>query len=536
MRVGSLFSGIGGMEYGLERSGLSTSCEWMIEMDEYCCSVLEKNFPNTLVLNNKVEDINPLDLPKIDILTAGFPCQPVSVAGSRKGVTDERWLWDEVWRFIDVLRPRYFILENVPGIFTANKGKAFERVIKDIAESRSYRFEWQVISARTVGAAHLRKRFFGVGTLGNTEHNGSSQSENRESIGECSISWRQGEEVQEKINRESKGESQDNSMGNSSSKSVMATNRSTTTIPPKGNSRKDNVREGSGREATRVSRETAELWMGSTAYGFPRWMARLGLVNVWTGNINNWRTPTTADKKEDALKHATKLLQGKDTRASGESVQITLADQVAMDDINNNPELFDKYKDHIMMKRPNLPEQKIFVDYLRSVTSIKELSEGTDIKKTTIEHWFRYDTSGFSYPNIEDWEKIKPFLSEVKYDKEMTTLESFEWGTSIDIEFPTAAARDWKETYGTVLTGSKTSKRKTLPLEIFRQQRDKIKDLALWEIGMPRSMGDYPDRKARLMALGNAVVPQCVELVGRLIKRADELGTMVFDVEIEESI
>ena len=172
MRVGSLFSGIGGLEYGLERSGLSTSCEWMIEMDEYCCSVLEKNFPNTLIINKKVEDINPLDLPKIDILTAGFPCQPVSVAGSRKGVTDDRWLWDEVWRFIDVLRPRYFILENVPGLFTANKGKAFERVIKDIAQSRSYRFEWQIISARTVGAAHLRKRFFGVGTLGDTEHNG----------------------------------------------------------------------------------------------------------------------------------------------------------------------------------------------------------------------------------------------------------------------------------------------------------------------------------------------------------------------------
>ena len=388
MRVGSLFSGIGGMEYGLERSGLSTSCEWMIEMDEYCCSVLEKNFPNTLVLNNKVEDINPLDLPEIDILTAGFPCQPVSVAGSRKGVTDERWLWDEVWRFIDVLRPRYFILENVPGLFTANKGEAFERVIKDIAKSRSYRFEWQIISARSVGAAHLRKRFFGVGTLGNTEHNGSSQSENRESIGERTISWRQGEEVQEKINRESKGESQDNSMGNSSSKSVMATNRSTTTIPPKGNSRKDNVREGSGREATRVSRETAELWMGSTAYGFPRWMARLGIRNVWQHTLDN---------------------------------------------------------------------------------------------------------------------------------------------------FPTAAARDWKDTYGTVLTGSISSKRRTLPLEIFRQIRDTIKDFALWEYGMPRSAEDYPDRKARLMALGNAVVPQCVELVGRLIKRADELGTMVFDIDIKEN-
>ena len=426
MRVGSLFSGIGGMEYGLERSGLSTSCEWMIEMDEYCCSVLEKNFPNTLVLNSKVEDINPLDLPEIDILTAGFPCQPVSVAGSRKGVTDERWLWDEVWRFIDVLRPRYFILENVPGIFTANKGKAFERVIKDIAESRSYRFEWQVISARTVGASHLRKRFFGVGVLantndsgygthrsesqregqesnkgwqgqpfaessrqsssselGNTEHNGSSQSENRESIGECTVSWRQGEEVQEKINRESKGESQDNSILNTEIKSSNETNQQTSSLS-KSREARLNIGAGYGREESRVDRETAELWMGSTAYGFPRWMARLGLVNVWTGNI----------------------------------------------------------------------------------------------------------------------------------------------------EFPTAAARDWKETYGTVLTGSKTSKRKTLPLEIFRQQRDKIKDLALWEIGMPRSMGDYPDRKARLMALGNAVVPQCVELVGRLIKRSDELGTMVFDTRL----
>tara|TARA_Y100000590_G_scaffold302926_1_gene341550 strand:+ start:373 stop:1962 length:1590 start_codon:yes stop_codon:yes gene_type:complete len=529
MRVGSLFSGIGGMEYGLERSGLSTSCEWMIEMDEYCCSVLEKNFPNTLVLNNKVEDINPLDLPKIDILTAGFPCQPVSVAGSRKGVTDERWLWDEVWRFIDVLRPRYFILENVPGIFTANKGKAFERVIKDIAESRSYRFEWQVISARTVGAAHLRKRFFGVGTLGNTEHNGSSQSENRESIGERTISWRQGEEVQEKINRESKGESQDNPILNTEIKSSNETNQQTSSIS-KSREARLNIGAGYGREESRVDRETAELWMGSTAYGFPRWMARLGLVNVWTGNINNWRTPTTADKKEDALKHATKLLQGKDTRASGESVQITLADQVAMDDINNNPELFDKYKDHIMMKRPNLPEQKIFVDYLRSVTSIRELSEGTDIKKTTIEHWFRYDTSGFSYPNIEDWEKIKPFLSEVKYDKEMITLESFEWKSNKH-KFGTPLTSSERPSIKRIIEGNNPKKQLSEDPKVYFDE-----DYDMWEIGMPRSMEDYPDRKARLTALGNAVVPQCVELVGRLIKRADELGTMVFDVEIEESI
>lgn len=384
MRVGSLFSGIGGLEYGLERSGLATSSEWMIEMDDFCCSILEKNFPNALVINDKVENINPSELPKIDILTAGFPCQPVSTAGSRKGVMDERWLWDEVWRFIDVLRPQYFILENVPGLFTANKGKAFERVIKDIAKSRSYRFEWQIISARSVGAAHLRKRFFGVGILADTEHNGSSTSKNRQSIGERTVSWRQGEEVKEKNVGKSKGESKD--LEYTSSKSNTKTNKQLRSIS-ESREKELNIGDGVGREESRDDRKEAELWMGGTAYGFPRWMAKLGVVNVWQHTLDN---------------------------------------------------------------------------------------------------------------------------------------------------FPTAAARDWKDTYGTVLTGSISSKRKTLPLEIFRQLRDTIKDFALWEYGMPRSAEDYPDRKPILMALGNAVVPQCAELVGRMIKRADELGTMVFDTSIKE--
>ena len=384
MRVGSLFSGIGGIEYGLERSGLATSHEWMIEMNDYCCSVLEKNFPNSLIINDKVENINPLDLPKIDILTAGFPCQPVSTAGSRKGVTDERWLWDEVWRFIDVLRPRYFILENVPGLFTANKGEAFARVIKDITESRSYRFEWQIVSARSVGAAHLRKRFFGVGILADTEHNGSSTTEDRRGIGERSVSWRQGEEVQEKNVGESKGEPKD--MEHTTSKSNTETNKQLRSISTS-RQKELNIGDGVGRKESRDDRQEAELWMGRQTNGFPGWMARLGMTNVW-------------------------------------------------------------------------------------------------------QH----------------------------------TLDSF----------PTAAARDWKDTYGTVHTGSKSSERKTLPLEIFRQLRDRIIDFALWEYGMPRSAEDYPNRKQILMALGNAVVPQCAELVGRLILRADQQGGLVFDCDIKQ--
>ena len=142
-----------------------------------------------------------------------------------------------------------------------------------------------------------------------------------------------------------------------------------------------------------------------------------------------WRTPTTMDAKGDALKHATKLLQGKTKRASGEQVQITLVDQVMMQEIINNPELMKEFEDHIIVVRPNLPPQNCFVEYLREQTSVKELSDNTDIKKTTIEHWFRKDKSGFSHPSIEDWETIKPFLEDkgARFDEQMTTIEEAEW-------------------------------------------------------------------------------------------------------------
>lgn len=535
MIAGSLFSGIGGLEYGLHRSGLVSETAWMIEMDDFCCSVLEKNFPETMILNKKIEDVNPKYLPKIDILTAGFPCQPVSVAGARKGVNDERWLWDEVWRFIDVLRPRYFILENVPGLLTANKGKAFERVIKDISESRLYRFEWQIVSARSIGAPHLRKRFFGIGELadtidsrqrtqkfeferegqensqewgrgqilessrqsssselGNTEHNGSPTTEIRGGVGECPVQRGQGEEIQEEVDRKPEGE-------------------------------------------FTTSRQEAELWMGNTTYGFSGWMARLGIKNIWSSTPNTWRTPTTFDHKgENAYTHAASFLQGKNTRASGQPVQVALADQVAMEELKKDPDLFQRYAEHKILKRPNLPSQKDFVDYLRSVSSVKNLYKkvGSEISKSKIEHWFRYDDSGFSYPSIDHWYIIKPYLLPLKFDKEMTYTESYNWVN--ETAFPTAAARDHKDTYGTVLTGSKTGDRNTLPLNIFRKLRDQIKDFAMWEYNMPRSIEDYPDRVNKLKALGNAVVPQCAELVGRLILNSIGTDKLIFCDSIKE--
>jgi hypothetical protein len=159
-----------------------------------------------------------------------------------------------------------------------------------------------------------------------------------------------------------------------------------------------------------------------------------------------WPTPTTMDTKEDALKHATKLLQGKTHRASGEPIQKSLVDKVMMEEIKKNPELMKIYEDHEMIVRPNLPAQQEFVDYLREQTTIKELAEKTDIKKTTIEHWFRKDQKGFSHPSIEDWEKIKPHLKQIKYNQEMTLIETKEWKNKNQM-YPTPRARDWKDGY-----------------------------------------------------------------------------------------
>jgi len=154
-------------------------------------------------------------------------------------------------------------------------------------------------------------------------------------------------------------------------------------------------------------------------------------------------TPTAMDTKEDALKHATKLLQGKTHRSSGQPIQVSLSDAVMMNLIKENPELMKVYQDHQMEERPCLPSQEEFVTYLRSQTTIKELAAKTTIKKTTIEHWFRKDKAGFSYPSIENWEEIKPHLKTIQFNKEMTTVETKEWTTK-DQMLPTPTATDYK--------------------------------------------------------------------------------------------
>jgi hypothetical protein len=138
-----------------------------------------------------------------------------------------------------------------------------------------------------------------------------------------------------------------------------------------------------------------------------------------------YRTPTSMDTNEDSMIYAAKILKGKVNRSSNSRVQITLSTDVSMEYLKNNPELIEQF-DKPFMYRPNLPDKLEFINYLKLQTTIKELVSNTDIAKTKIEHWFRKDNC-FSYPTIDDWNKIKPLLKDIKFDEELTYEVEKDW-------------------------------------------------------------------------------------------------------------
>ena len=138
-----------------------------------------------------------------------------------------------------------------------------------------------------------------------------------------------------------------------------------------------------------------------------------------------YRTPTAMDIAEDSFVFAAKLLKGKINRSSNSRVQITLSTDVAMEYLKSNPHLIDEY-DKPFKIRPNLPNKFEFISYLKSNSTIKDLANKTDLPKTKIEHWFRKDKC-FSYPSIEDWNKIKPHLKTIQFDDEFTYEIDEDW-------------------------------------------------------------------------------------------------------------
>lgn len=154
MKVGSLFSGGGLGDYGLELAGMEIA--FQVEIDEYCQKILTLRWPHV----PKWRDIRTVDLaalPKVDIVTGGFPCTDISIANNDpKGLAGERsGLWSEQKRIISGLRPKYAIVENVTALFVRGIGD----VLGDLA-SMGYDAEWGVIPASWHGAFHQRERIW----------------------------------------------------------------------------------------------------------------------------------------------------------------------------------------------------------------------------------------------------------------------------------------------------------------------------------------------------------------------------------------
>jgi DNA (cytosine-5)-methyltransferase 1 len=150
LTVGSLFSGIGGLDLGLERAGMKVI--WQSEIDPYCNKVLKKHWPEVPNYGN-IKEIEWATIPRPDVICGGYPCQPFSTAGKRLGTDDPRHLWPWVRTAISELQPRYAILENVRGHLSMGG----LQVIGELAEI-GYDAEWRVVSAAGVGAPHRRDR------------------------------------------------------------------------------------------------------------------------------------------------------------------------------------------------------------------------------------------------------------------------------------------------------------------------------------------------------------------------------------------
>lgn len=151
LKVLDLFSGIGGFSLGLESTGGFETIAFC-EIEEFPRKVLKKHWPG-VPIHEDIHHVSGHEYRGIDLVCGGFPCQPVSMAGKRKGKEDSRWLWPEFLRVIQEARPRWCLIENVPGLRT----KHADEVLADL-EGQGYACWPLVVGAVHAGAPHRRQR------------------------------------------------------------------------------------------------------------------------------------------------------------------------------------------------------------------------------------------------------------------------------------------------------------------------------------------------------------------------------------------
>jgi DNA (cytosine-5)-methyltransferase 1 len=177
-----LFSGIGGFHLGFEKAGYKVNA-FFSEVDQHAIAVYKHQFPNSTYVGS-VTDVRGADLPRIDLITFGSPCQDFSLAGKRKGMSGDRSsLVSEAIRLIDECRPRVFVWENVKGTFSSNNGEDFAAIIQAFADLGGYTLEWQLLNTAWF-LPQNRERIYLVGYLGRPRHYSGSVFPINETSGE----------------------------------------------------------------------------------------------------------------------------------------------------------------------------------------------------------------------------------------------------------------------------------------------------------------------------------------------------------------
>ncbi len=230
IRVVELFAGIGGFRYGLEkvrcreqkilhngicsdlvckgkqelkqdreRQGSQFHCVWANEIDKYACQIYRKNFGEGELYEGDIRTVRSENIPKADMLVAGFPCQAFSIAGKRKGFEDTRGtLFYEIARIARANRYKTLLLENVYGLLSHEGGDTFATILR-VLDEVGYDVEWQVLNSKNFGVPQNRERVFIIGHLRGTSRPevfpvGSSMQENnkeleRTSTGTVKAGW-----------------------------------------------------------------------------------------------------------------------------------------------------------------------------------------------------------------------------------------------------------------------------------------------------------------------------------------------------------
>ena len=169
LKLLDLFSGIGGFSLGMEATKRIKTIGF-VEKDKFCQKVLNKNFKNIPI----EEDIRNVKGQRYtaDIISGGFPCQPFSIAGKRRGTDDDRYLWDETLRVVAETKPKWFVGENVEGIVNISNGEVLQQIQKDL-EKEGFQVQCLIIPASGIGAWHQRKRVWIIGcNLSNSNNSG----------------------------------------------------------------------------------------------------------------------------------------------------------------------------------------------------------------------------------------------------------------------------------------------------------------------------------------------------------------------------